>query len=153
MQKNRRSKKIETRYLSTKFVLLVRVMVGAYLLYTSYSLIDGVVNGEGRDKYLLGAFMIAFTIIGILLMLFAGRDLLQGKYVGGEMDAGEEAESETKPESAEKTLESKAEPESTGEAPKSGTKSGSAGEAAKNEPKSESAEETPEGEIKSERTN
>lgn len=90
MEKKEKNQKIETKYLPTKFMLTVRVLVGAYLLYTSYSLIDGVMNGEGRDKYFLGIFMIAFTIIGIALMIFAGRDLLRGKYVGGEMDAGEE---------------------------------------------------------------
>ena len=37
--------------------------------------------------------MIAFMIIGIALLLFAGRDLLRGRYVGGELDAGEEEES------------------------------------------------------------
>lgn len=94
MEKNQKNEKIQSKYLPTKFMLTVRVLVGAYLLYTSYSLIDSVVNGAGRDKYFLGMFMIAFTIIGILLMFFAGRDLLRGKYIGGEMDAGEEADIE-----------------------------------------------------------
>ncbi len=94
MEKNQKNEKIQSKYLPTKFMLTVRVLVGAYLLYTSYSLIDSVVNGTGRDKYFLGIFMIAFTIIGILLMFFAGRDLLRGKYIGGEMDAGEEEDIE-----------------------------------------------------------
>lgn len=94
MEKNQKNEKIQSKYLPTKFMLTVRVLVGAYLLYTSYSLIDSVVNGAGRDKYFLGMFMIAFTIIGILLMFFAGRDLLRGKYIGGEMDAGEEVDIE-----------------------------------------------------------
>ena len=34
--------------------------------------------------------MIAFGIIGVLLVLIAGMGLLNGRYVGGEMDAGEE---------------------------------------------------------------
>ena len=89
MQNKDKNEKIESKFLPTKFMLTIRVLVGAYLLYTSYSLIDGVVNGAGRDKYFLGFFMIAFTIIGILLMLFAGRDLLRGKYIGGELDAGD----------------------------------------------------------------
>ncbi|MBO5093306.1 MAG: hypothetical protein J6C33_02985 [Lachnospiraceae bacterium] len=92
MGKKEKDQKIQTKYLPTKFTLTVRVLVGAYLLYTSYSLIDGVVSGEGRDKYFFGIFMIAFAIIGILLILFAGCDLLRGKYVDGAMDAGEETE-------------------------------------------------------------
>ncbi len=90
--KTNKKEKIPSRFLLTKFNLTARLLVGAYLLYTSYSLIEGVVNGEGRDKYFLGVFMAAFAVIGILMMLFAGRSLLQGKYVGGEMDAGEEEE-------------------------------------------------------------
>ena len=93
-QNAKKNEKIESRFLPTKFMLTVRVLVGAYLVYTSYSLIDGVVNGTGRDKYFLGIFMIAFAIIGILLMLFAGRDLLRGKYIGGELDAGDAQEDE-----------------------------------------------------------
>lgn len=92
-QKTNKEEKIPSKYLPTKFNLTAKLLVGAYLLYTSYSLIDGVINGEGRDKYFLGIFMVAFTIIGILLMLYAGRSLLHGKYVGGELDAGEEQES------------------------------------------------------------
>lgn len=91
-KKTDKDEKVLSRYLPTKFMLTVRVLVGAYLLYTSYSLIDGVIGGEGRDKYFLGTFMIAFAIIGILLMFFAGRDLLRGKYIGGELDAGDDTE-------------------------------------------------------------
>ena len=89
-QNTKKNEKIPSKYLPTKFMLTIRVLVGAYLLYTAYSLIDGVVNGAGRDKYFLGIFMVAFTIIGILLMIFAGRDLMRGKYIGGELDAGDD---------------------------------------------------------------
>lgn len=89
--KKKNATKIETKYLPTTFTLTVRALVGAYLLYTAYSLIDGVMNGEGRDKYFFGVFLIAFTVIGILLLLCAGRDLLRGRYVGGALDAGEAA--------------------------------------------------------------
>lgn len=113
MGKKEKDQKVQTKYLPTRFTLTVRILVGAYLLYTSYSLIDGVINGEGRDKYFFGIFMIAFTIIGILLILFAGRDLLRGKYVDGAMDAGEETEEKA----AESTIESTIS-ESDTEAPK-----------------------------------
>ncbi len=43
--------KIPTQYLPPKFSLTIRVLVGAYVIYLSYGLIDGVVGGEGRDKY------------------------------------------------------------------------------------------------------
>ncbi len=82
--------KIPTKYLLPKFSLTIKVVVGFYLLYTSYELMDGVVGGEGRDKYLLGAFMIGFAVAGILLIFLSGRALLQGRYVGGALDAGDE---------------------------------------------------------------
>ncbi len=88
--------KIPTKYLPPKFSLTIRVLVGAYVIYLSYGLIDGVVGGEGRDKYFLGIFMVAFAVIGLLLVFFSGRDLLRGKYVGGEMDAGDGAAEEEK---------------------------------------------------------
>ena len=102
-QNTDKNEKVASRFLPTKFMLTVRVLVGAYLVYTSYSLIDGVINGTGRDKYFLGIFMVAFAIIGILLMFFAGRDLLRGKYIGGELDAGDDEiiEAEAEPEEKE----------------------------------------------------
>ena len=55
--------KIPTKYLPPKFSLTIRVLVGAYVIYLSYGLMDGVVGGEGRDKYFLGIFMVAFAVI------------------------------------------------------------------------------------------
>lgn len=78
--------------LPTKVVLTIRVLVGAYLLYTAYSLIGGVVNGEGRDKYFFAAFIVFFAAAGIILMILSGRDLMRGKYAGGAMDPGEAEE-------------------------------------------------------------
>ena len=76
--------------------LMIRILVGGYLLYLSYSLLDGFINGSDMNKYMLGAFMIAFAIIGVLLIIFSGRDLYQGKYIGGKMDP--ETEDEAKDE-------------------------------------------------------
>lgn len=113
-QNNGGNGKIPSKFLPTKFMLTARVLVGGYLLYTAYSLIEGVVGGEGRDKYFLGAFMVAFTIIGILLLLFSGRDLLSGRYVGGALDGGEiseeaDKEAEEEPAAEEKGIGEKAE--------------------------------------------
>jgi len=90
MPKKDKNEKIETKYLPTKFALIMRILVGIYLLYTSYSLIDGVTNGEGRDKYLFGIFVIVFAVIGVVLLVYAIRNLQSGKYVGGALDAGED---------------------------------------------------------------
>lgn len=78
--------------------LMIRILVGAYLLYTSYSLLDSFINGGDMNKYMLGAFILFFTVIGILLILLSGRDLYRGRYVGGKMDpeTQDEAEGENK---------------------------------------------------------
>lgn len=74
--------------------LMIRILVGAYLLYTSYSLLDGFINGSDMNKYLLGTFILLFTVIGILLVVLSGRDLYRGKYSGGRMDPETEDETE-----------------------------------------------------------
>lgn len=74
--------------------LLIRILVGAYLLYTSYSLLDSFINGGDTNQYILGAFMIAFAIIGVLLVFLSGRDLYRGKYIGGQMDPKTQDEAE-----------------------------------------------------------
>lgn len=84
--------KIDSKYLPPQFALVARICVGGYLLYTAYSLIDSVINGEGISRYWMGIAMVVFTIVGILLIFFSGRDMLRGKYVGGAMDAGTEEE-------------------------------------------------------------
>lgn len=107
--------KIDSKYLPPQFALVARICVGGYLLYTAFSLFDSVVNGEGTSRYWMGIAMVVFTIVGILLVFFSGRDMLRGKYVGGAMDAGteeeeEEAENILKAEEPERRLEAE-EPE------------------------------------------
>lgn len=88
MKEKKPNQKIETRLLPTKFMLTIRGLVGAYLLYVSYSLIEGVKTTQGNEKLFLGFFMVAFTIIGIGLILFALKSVTEGRYVDGALDAG-----------------------------------------------------------------
>lgn len=74
--------------------LMIRILVGGYLLYLSYSLLDGFINGSDMNKYILGAFMVAFAVIGVLLIIFSGQSLYQGKYIGGKMDPETQDETE-----------------------------------------------------------
>lgn len=80
--------------------LVIRILVGAYLLYLSYSLSDSFKNGGDTNIYIFGTFTIVFAIIGVLLVFFSGRDLYRGKYIGGKMDpeTQDEAEDETEDE-------------------------------------------------------
>ena len=86
MQKKEKDSRTSGRNLPTKFALTARALVGGYLLYVSYSLIDSVVHGEGTRRYLMGFFLAAYAVIGVLLLFFACRSLIYGRYVGGAAD-------------------------------------------------------------------
>lgn len=86
------TEKIASRYLTTKAMLIIRILVGGYLLYTAYSLIEGLKVTQGGELVFLAAAMIAFVIFGVCFILFSLKSLKIGKYKGGAMDAGEDAE-------------------------------------------------------------
>lgn len=86
---NNQDKKSTDKNLPSQISLTARVLVGGYLLYISYSLADSFINGQDAHKYMLGAFIVFFTIAGMLLIIFSGRDLVRGKYVNGKMDNNE----------------------------------------------------------------
>lgn len=92
--KNSEKKKIPTKQLPTKLSLMIRLLAGAYLLYTAYGLFPGATSSTQENHLLLAVFMVLFVVIGILLLVVSGRALLQGRYVGGELDAGEEEEAQ-----------------------------------------------------------
>lgn len=92
MQKKEKDSRTSGRNLPTKFALTARALVGGYLLYVSYSLIDSVVHGEGTRRYLMGFFLAAYAVIGVLLLFFACRSLIYGRYVGGAADIEPEEE-------------------------------------------------------------
>lgn len=85
---NQTEGKIPTAQLPTKFMLIVRIAAGAYVAYAGYSVKDGLASVAGAEKIFLTAAVIAFPIIGILLILHSIRALMAGKYVDGAMDAG-----------------------------------------------------------------
>ena len=80
--------KIPTAQLPTKFMLFVRIAAGAYVAYAGYSVKDGLASVAGAEKVFLTAAVVAFPIIGILLIIHSIRALMAGKYVDGAMDAG-----------------------------------------------------------------
>lgn len=89
-----KGKKNKDKRLPGQSSLLIRIVVGAYLLYSSYSMLDSFINGGDINIYILRAFVIAFAVIGVLLIFFSGRDLYRGNYVGGRMDPETEDETE-----------------------------------------------------------
>lgn len=88
MTENEKNKKIPTAQLTTKFMLTVRMMVGAYLVYTAYSLLDGLATAAGGEKIIFIIVMIAFPVIGGALIIHSALSIYKGKYVDGSMDAG-----------------------------------------------------------------
>lgn len=80
----------EQDYRPTKMTLVIRVAVGFYLLYTAYSLIEGILASSGNEKLFLSVAAVAFLVIGVLLVYFAGKSLMNGRYAG----SGKEAEKE-----------------------------------------------------------
>ena len=85
-ENNNSDKKSTGKNLPSQLSLTARVLVGGYLLYISYSLMDSFINSQDAHKYMLGAFIVLFVIAGILLIIFSGRDLVRGKYINGKMD-------------------------------------------------------------------
>lgn len=83
----------EKNYLPTKVTLTIRVLVGGYLLYTAYSLIDALKSNTGQQKLFFGAFLVLFTVAGGFLVIQGVRALAAGKYAGGAMDTSIEEES------------------------------------------------------------
>ena len=84
--------KRETKPYSQMY-LIVRVLVGGYLLYTAWNLREGL-----TEQPLLIIAMAAFAVIGAVLAAHAGWKLYKGEYEGGSGLANEEiTEDEEKP--------------------------------------------------------
>lgn len=70
--------------------LTCRALVGGYLLYLMYGLLDGVKNPT--DQTMLIVMIIAivvFTVAGGLLLYVSLRDYARGRFIGGKLDLGE----------------------------------------------------------------
>lgn len=98
---NKNTKNGSGKRLSGRNVLMVRILAGVYLLYLSYSMIGGLTSPEVTHKYVMAAFIAAFVVIGGCLVLFSGKSLMQGYYIGGEMDVDEETKDQMNQNTAE----------------------------------------------------
>lgn len=68
---------------TTKLSLTIRIVVGIYILYTAISLVKGIPQAVGTEKLLFIAFTVFFTVAGVLLVVFAGKALLNKQYDDG----------------------------------------------------------------------
>lgn len=95
MQEQEQNQTVEKVKLPTKVTLTIRVLVGGYLLYTAYSLIDAFKTNTGKEQLFFGVFMLLFVVCGIFLVVHGVRGLINGKYIGGAMDLEAEAGEDT----------------------------------------------------------
>lgn len=82
--------------LSTRNWLLCKVLIGAYLIWNTYQLLQGISNYEGTQKMLFLGFSVVFAVVGAGLIILSIRDILQEYYVGGPMDTSKKEEEEKK---------------------------------------------------------
>ena len=76
--------------LPTQLLLTCRTLVGGYLYYIAYGLIDGIVNPESSKMQIaLIAAVVVFLIFGFIFMYASLRNLVLGRYVGGKLDLGD----------------------------------------------------------------
>ncbi len=61
------------RRIPQKSVVTIRFLVGIYLLYIDYSLIEGVKSREGWERILIIAFMVLFLAAGGFLTIYSGK--------------------------------------------------------------------------------
>lgn len=69
--------------------MTIHTLVGAYLLYTAYSLIGALKTNTGKNLVFFAVFMMVFAVVGIILVVRGVKGLVTGKYVGGALDPEE----------------------------------------------------------------
>lgn len=78
--------KKDKRSLATKWSLVIRLLVGGYLIYTAYTLIEAIKTKNGMEQLFFIVFTALFTILGIILILMSGKSFIKGEYEGGSAD-------------------------------------------------------------------
>ena len=74
MFKNSRNRK------TTSTILLIRVAVGAYLLYLTYSFKDSLMIPFTMENAVIEIAAIVFGVAGVFLITFGVKDLIKGNY-------------------------------------------------------------------------
>lgn len=70
----------------TKFMLIMRLVVAAYLVYLSCTLLQAYFRGEGLPLYILVIAVTVFTGFAVFAAVFSVKALLKGEYSGGRAD-------------------------------------------------------------------
>ena len=77
----------------TQGMLVARVLVGGYLVYLSYSLLQGKEEGSMNPILLWGA-VIVFALVGLFLLFKAIYSFAVGFYKGGKLDTSASEDTE-----------------------------------------------------------
>lgn len=77
--------KPSNRKLPTAMMLFMRILVGGYLVYTSYEVYVGT-KAEGNPGAFFIICAVVFAIVGSVAVLLGLRELIKGRYVGGPLD-------------------------------------------------------------------
>lgn len=78
--------------LPTQTVLIIRAVVGAYLLYVAYQLLTS--KDSSMERWAVLIFVAVFTLFGVFVIGFSIYLYAKGLYVGGKADV----EIDTEPE-------------------------------------------------------
>lgn len=77
---------------TTKFSLIMRVIVSGYLLYTVWSIKEGLFTTTGKEQLLLISFSVLFLVCAVYLGVTSIKSLAAGEYMVPGEDEQEEAE-------------------------------------------------------------
>lgn len=84
---NEKQEKTEKSYEgTTKFSLILRVIAALYLLYMTFTMVKGYMDGDGLPFVLLVAGLVVFTCMGAFVTVKAVMSLVKGEYSGGKAD-------------------------------------------------------------------
>jgi len=79
--------KYPTRYLPTRLMLAIRILVGLYLFYLVYQLRGSIIPPIAKENIVIAIAAYVFVIVAIIIIFFSVKDLMSGKFQGGELDA------------------------------------------------------------------
>lgn len=83
---NEVSERAKPQFLPSKMMVMVRLLLGGYLVYTSYELIKPIIIKEATNELFNISFAILFVVAGIIIIFFSAKSLKIGKYIGGALD-------------------------------------------------------------------
>ena len=79
---------------------IIMLLAGVYLLYTGYKLCQDVLNGTNDSSWGFFAAGVGFLIVGVVMLVIGGRDLMKRDKEKRAREAAAKAEIQEQPETA-----------------------------------------------------